>query len=123
MKNIELTEKHKSKLLEMCKKLFSEVQIWTGIFPDGSQAPEKVLDSPMDLEWGTEWDLPYITIKNKQIHWFEFCWRLLNKILSNNKTISPIYIQKCITDFGIICFNNSVFQHPVDYLYEKYKEL
>ena len=106
MKNIELTEDHKVKLLEMCKKLF------------------------LDYEWDfsflkREGNIKYWNNKmkySKFIHWFEFCWKILNKILSNNKAISPVYVQKCILDFGTICFNNSEFQHPVDYLYEKFKQ-
>lgn len=110
MKNIELTEDHKSKLLEMCKVLFPEVKIHTGMLSDGSQAPEKVLDYPVDLEWGTEWDLPYISVETEQIHWFEFCMTHLVRELmcKNTKHMQQLFM-------GL--------KHPIDYLYEEFKKL
>jgi hypothetical protein len=56
MNSIELTQEHKSKLLEMCNKLFSEY--------------DDILFSPITFNMlmfnGTEKDTVYI-------HWFEFC--------------------------------------------------
>lgn len=109
MKSIELTEDHKTKLLEMCKVLF----------------PEYI---EINLEINENYDgiQDYIQLRKKYenttfIHWFEFCWLLLNKILELN--LSPIKISKIIHDFGIICFNQSKWIHPVDYLYEEFKKL
>ena len=118
MKNIELTENQKVKLLEMCKVLFPEVKIHTGMLSDGSQAPEKVLDSPVDLEWGTEWDLPYISVGIKEIHWFEFCMTHLFYALYDNWRKEDI---NCVTDFHLDLHNFKT--HPIDYLYKKFKEL
>jgi len=118
MKNIELTEDHKSKLLEMCKILFPEYN-FIQFQESASMGAWEYNFNNLCLSKKSN-DLYDIEIN---IHWFESCWKILNKILSNNETISPIYIQECILNFGIICFNNSDFQHPVDYLYEEFKKL
>ena len=125
MKNIELTEDHKSKLLKMCKVLFPEVKIHTGVFSDGSRCPEYVLESPMDLEWGTEWNLPYISVGVEQIHWFEFCMtHLISKIqnLSNKQYLINICgnINLVISDNSK---NNFKENHPIDYLYNEFKKI
>lgn len=118
MKNIELSLNQKNKLLEMCKVLFPE---WTFI----------TFQESAIMGAGWDYDFNNICFSKKSetlfdieinIHWFEYCWKILNKILSNNEIISPIYKQEIILNFGIICFNNSYFQHPIDYLYEKFKE-
>jgi hypothetical protein len=54
------------------------------------------------------------------IHWFEFCWIILNKLSSK---ITPMQAKHCIEILGTICFNKSSLQHPVDYLYEEFKKL
>ena len=106
MKNIELTEIHQDKLLKMCKVLFPEYV-------------EIDFDKSGIL---TLWKEKCPSIGWFEICWFEFCWKILNKILSNTETISPVYVQECIINFGMICFNNSEFQHPIDHLYEIFKQ-
>ena len=113
MKNIKLTKEHEFKLLKMCKLLFPEVKIHTGILSNGSQAPEKVLDYPVDLEWGTEWDLPYISVGTEEIHWFEFCLIHLSKKLNLDYDDGPMI-------FSILIQNNH--EHLIDYLYEIFKK-
>lgn len=49
--------------------------------------------------------------------WMNACWEILNKI-SSKHIISPIKAIETIKLFGIICFNNSEFNHPIDYLYD-----
>lgn len=106
MKNIKLTKEHESKLLEMCKVLFPEYE-WDFSFIE------------------REGNIKYWNNKMKNaefIHWFEFCWKILNKIMSNEEKTNPAYVHECVVNFGMICFNNSEFQHPIDYLYEIFKQ-
>lgn len=58
---------------------------------------------------------------NLHIHWFEFCWIILNKL--SQQIESPLYLTKEIEQFGLICFNKFESLHPVDYLYEIFKKL
>jgi len=57
MKSIELTEKHKEKLLEMCKTLFPEYN--------------DIIMFSKDQEVNYE-EEDFIDFDNKHIHWFEF---------------------------------------------------
>lgn len=108
MKQIELTKEHKSKLLEMCNTLF----------PDYSLI---VLTNNKTIRFNYKKHPAYETWSKGTIHWFEFCWLLLNKILESNS--SPVQISKTIHDFGLICFNQFKWLHPIDYLYEEFKKL
>lgn len=94
MKNIELTKDHKSKLLEMCEKLFPEY------------------DFTLD-----KWEQCFVTLGLKSkvaydshIHWFEFCMTHLARVLmcKNTKHMQQLFM-------GL--------KHPVDYLYEEFKKL
>jgi hypothetical protein len=102
VKPIELTEEHKTKLLEMCKQLFPELIAIT-IEPNGYINASDGEDTYSDL-----------------IHWFESTWILLNKIIEKK---SPIDITEIIKTYGLICFNRFESQHPIDYLYEEFKKL
>lgn len=128
MQSIKLTQEHKDKLLEMCKALFPELQ---------KKAYNKSLKYYSDINQAEGF---YITGLNfigcsypidsrddsyhhhlfEQIHWFEFCWILLNKLI---KKSSPLETTKFISYFGIVCFNRSEFNHPVNYLYNEFKKL
>lgn len=120
MQSIQLTEEHKSKFLEMCKELFPEKDInyvfINKFFPD-----KGFLEFYDNDEWS-------------QIHWFEFC---ITHLLYQ---IYPIWRQEdvnCITDFHLDIHNyymsdyienkeihkNYEKYHPINYLYNKYKEL
>jgi hypothetical protein len=93
MKPIELTQEHKAKLLEMCKKLFPEL-INTTIELNGYINTADSEDTYSDL-----------------IHWFEFCVRILTpKILSYG-----------IEQLGSECLDNN--ENPIDYLYKEFKKL
>ena len=99
MKNIELTEDHKSKLLEMCKELFPEyIETYLGV-NDYDPEPDGYI---------------YFT-KNKnitRIHWFEFCMtHLCDKIFIHDESLNEF----------LLTFN--VDKHPIDYLYEEFKKL
>jgi hypothetical protein len=105
MTPIELTQEHKSKLLKMCNKLFSEY--------------DNILFSPITFNMlmfnGTEKDTVYI-------HWFEFCMtHLQNQILVKaselNKSDDLEY------DFFSKLTDSWYESHPIDYLYEEFKKL
>ena len=110
MKQIELTEEHKSKLLEMCKVLFPEYyEIYFGEWDYNGEFDGY-------LYFSTE-TLPNPNVY--QIHWFEFCMKILaRKIYNNNigktKTTYSSFVMECV----IINLN-----HPIDYLYYEFKKL
>lgn len=116
MENIELTEDHKVKLLEMCKSLFSkykftlEESCQLGAY---SYNFNNIIYSKLD-----EKEHLY---KGKEIYWFEFCWTILNKILESE--LSPIKSMNIINNFGLVCFNQLESHHPINYLYEEFKKL
>jgi hypothetical protein len=112
MKTINLTEEHKSKLLEMCKTLFPEYKYWN--LHDGvcDLCSENTLD--YNLEGKPEWNSYFRT------HWFEFSWIILDKI---SEKLSPMKIKGLITHYGLVCFNRFDSIHPVDYLYDKFIQI
>lgn len=103
MKSIKLTKEHKSKLLEMCKKLFPKYKhIWF------NECYESIV-----FEEG-------ITKQNKSIdiHWFEFCMTHLQDKL---KSFDKCFENNVDCDIELMsCWYES---HPVDYLYEEFKKL
>jgi hypothetical protein len=103
MKPIELTEEHKSKLLEMCNKLFPEY------------------DFTLD-----KWKQCFVTLGLKSkvaydshIHWFEFCMTYLCDKLKSLNGFNDYDDYDCDTSLMSCWFES----HPVDYLYEKFKKL
>ena len=145
MTNIKLTEDHRSKLLKMVKVLFPEIKILSGVFSDGSKCPDYILDYPVDLEWGTEWDLPYISVGTEEIHWFEFCmthlsiaiYRKLFDFSASNGYITADTGEEHSYEWSANFYRNVLFLimnpdritdiktkwHPVDYLYEEFLKL
>lgn len=130
MKSIDINKKQKEMLLEMSKVLFPEPEFsfwWEyemygrGLKQDFNDVlcVSETLNPPINV--GTE-EKPYFRTSNYfNIHWFEFCWTLLNKILESN--LSPIKSCEIIKEFGLICFNKFESLHPVNYLYERFKKL
>ena len=137
MAPIQLTEEHKSKLLEMCEKLFPELEDF------------EIRDSMEDfcfqfehicIEFGRKKELVII-------HWFEFCSRYLmakidhlyfEKIMDpldpyslqnkNKKLKYPKNWKQLWEQRPFLMFTNNVNgmcfkKHPVDYLYEEFKFL
>ena len=99
MKNIELTEDHKSKLLEMCKVLFPE-------YPDLQFGVKE------KHNWSKEYLVFGLTGNEPIIHWFEFCMtHLCDKIFIHDESLNEF----------LLTFN--VDKHPIDYLYEEFKKL
>ena len=131
MKNIELTEDHKSKLLEMCKELFCEESEINSIQNfriendyilglsdhilycenrDLSESHYECEEVPEeDLVTFENYPIEYFEIN---IHWFEFCMTYLStKIFIHDESLNEF----------LLTFN--VNKHPVDYLYEEFKRL
>ena len=109
MKNIELTEDHKSKLLEMCKELF----------------PEYVEIDFNKSGLLTLWKEKCPSIQWSEIHWFEFCMTyLLDKLHPDNDKQSKDNWSMDLSDKDYVIFKIIVRKkHPVDYLYEEFKKL
>lgn len=106
MNSITLTELHKSKLLEMCKKLFP---VYEKI---------KIVDSNFGK------DIVYIKFEGKgnyqYIHWFEFCMTyLVNKIPTARLLSLALRAEKSCG----LSENNYRENHPVDFLYEEFQKL
>jgi len=121
MKSIELTNDHRTKLLEMCVKLFPEYTDW---------------------KFGRNWDNYelWFVFKRKcfEIHWFEFMMtELVEKILNPNPLNPNRGLQNRFKDFfwevnhywmhnklNVEGNNESTKPlHPIDYLYEEFKKL
>lgn len=106
MKAIELTEEHKSKLLEMCKALF----------------PEYDKEINLEIEPDYEGLQNFIQFRKKYencifIHWFEFCMTHLSNKLELLLKLDLIH--------SFYSFNEQVNNnnHIIDYLYEEFKKL
>jgi hypothetical protein len=109
MKPIELTEKHKEKLLEMCRILFPEYKYWNLHNGTCDLCMENTLD--YSTEEKPKWN------SWNRIHWFEFCMtHLCDKIKSLNG-FNDDY--DCDTNLMSCWFES----HPIDYLYEEFKKL
>jgi hypothetical protein len=110
MRPIQLTEKHREKLLEMCIALFPEY-------------------SPFDLELKSQYDgseynifFKYMEKHMFYIHWFEFCiTHLLERVAKHyeenvlsTKSFSKFLVMQKVT-------NELNKNHPVDTLYDIWK--
>ena len=107
MKSIELTEEHKSKLLEMCKVLFPKYTFieWNLL---GKSAYDKGY-------------LKYYTDKMKYakfIHWFEFCVKYLIPKLFSEEIDG--FTDNTYREWA---YMNLEYNNPIDYLYLEFKKL
>ena len=118
MKSIQLTEEHKSKLLEMCKILFPEY------FFD-EEGEDYYIDENNIINFLIP--IKENEFKGGEIHWFEFCMTWLShKIIFNpNNKLSACNHNHA----GLLESTMSIFYgekhgiHPVDYLYEEFLKL
>ena len=121
MKNIELTENQKVKLLEMCRILFPESKIK---FNDDYYT-QFDLFIMSDDDWDDDCDDEMNSKDYVNCHWFEFCMtHLVNKIqIQTNKN----YLTSICGSINLVASNNSdnnyKWNHPIDYLYEEFKKL
>lgn len=121
MKNIEINEKQKENLLEMCKELFPELNLEMYYDKDIADNWEEALKNDScgnDAQIGyliSNWHKPNAKI----IHWFEFCMtHLFYKLYYNGwRKENP----NCVVDFHLDLHNFKY--HPVDYLYKEFKKL
>jgi len=141
MKSIELTEEHKSKLLEMCNKLFPEYSEIYWNSGKGSNGSSEHLGFGTPTEENPNFN-NYI-----YIHWFEFCMTYLIEKLNDKyhevlKEKSweefPPYVSNVYSNakgkwnlytkfhfhYPKACNGGSNFPiNPIDYLYEEFKKL
>jgi hypothetical protein len=102
MKPIELTEEHKTKLLEMCEVLFPEYKI--NINLDHFDEEDGNLGVKPNNENG-------IYKHGWMIHWFEFCHcYLLPKLITERNSKLQFYM-------------DTFTGNPIEYLYEEFKKL
>lgn len=150
MKNIEINEKQKAMLLEMCKILFPEPEFsfWWEYEMYGRGLKQEfndvlcvseTLNPPINV--GTE-EKPYFRTNNYfNIHWFEFCMtHLTEKILNPTPDKSCRTLQDKFKDFFFAWETNMYWsfyiddkhinydnpdrpKHPIDYLYSEFKKL
>jgi hypothetical protein len=129
MKAIKLTEEHKSKLLEMCNKLFPEY------------GDVQLLKSYCATEYDAtgspylRWYIPFEhngkkTTKLIKIHWFEFCMtHLVEKLIEVINEYESKLSDSKREKFFIEIFEPYELlmsikdKHPIDYLYEEFKKL
>ena len=110
MKNIEINEKQKENLLEMCEKLF----------PEYTLAKQPIMSNMIvfDNSWFNGQGNNIVHTKFISIHWFEFCckklaFQIYNFNIGKTKTTYSTFVGECII--------TSTF-HPIDYLYKEFKE-
>lgn len=131
MKSIELTEEHKSKILEMCKALFPNDEFSWEYEMYGRGLKEEFndvlcvfhkLDEPIKHIHN---DKEYIQTEiDFNIHWFEFCTtHLFEKIFVKPSGYESIDDYISMTGSFLLMNSSSVSFHPVDYLYAKFKTL
>ena len=122
MTTITLTEKHKEKLIEMCKALFPEYKYWHLHSGSCDLCTENTLDFAKDVmpRWNS-WN---------RVHWFEFVMTHLTDIMykniwkqmrKNNKLFDVITKEGFYTQ--VLHHKCDIIKHPVDYLYEQFKKL
>ena len=106
MKNIEINNKQKENLLEMCRILFPE-------YPDLQFGVKE------KHNWSKEYLVFGLTGNEPIIHWFEFCiFYLIDKIFNEDQ--KEAYLSNKDFYKGGLSFGD---EHPVDILYEQFKKL
>ena len=122
MKQIELTEEHKSKLLEMCKVLFPEYNKITFSNPEDPDACFDSIEGILHLGNSVNENKGFIV--KESIHWFEFCMTHLMYKLSYEFSKIPNAKGKSIhIELWELNKGDYFKKHPVDYLYEEFKKL
>ncbi len=119
MNPIEITEEHKSKLLEMCKSLFTkydDIQISNNYHPEITMKLG-TLNCPNESVPDLLWLIDNENDNFEVFHWFEFC---VNQLAKKIYTINGRLM--CGYDSFLINYraNN---HHPIDYLYEQFKKI
>lgn len=120
MKSIELTEEHKSKLLEMCKELFPEYKFIS--FKDESHLGAYEFEFNNICLSKKSLDLFDIELN---VHWFEFCMTHLARKIGNSSRLFDNPVEDAGDMLADMVFKQEWFNkyHPVNYLYEQFKRL
>lgn len=126
MQEIELNQKHKVKLLEMCKALFPEYKV--KFILDSLLNYDDRIFNYLSIEEITEGEVDFTVI-----HWFEFSLtHLAEKIIATYITTDKgvrVYKRTLNDDLSNFYIKALSFSrgfekvHPVDYLYEKFKKI
>lgn len=117
MSPIELNSIQKSKLLEMCKVLFSE-QNWHFWESEEESYPNGMLGYSRYAILGKHKAIQ----PSLEIHWFEFCTKIGYKIFSKKE--NWYNSEEFKTFMRIMCMQDKTkLSHPIDYLYEQFKQL
>jgi hypothetical protein len=116
MKALELTEEHKVKLLEMCKRLFPEHNYL------------EIRDSTEDFNYPFEHvciEIDRSIDDLKIIHWFEFCHTYLARKIFNSGEVFDDPVSDSSDGLANMMFEQEWINsyHPVDHLYEQFKKL
>ena len=108
MKNIEINNKQKENLLEMCKALFPDYFYWE---LDHHIITAHIKGNDDEIYEDEPYDIA--------IHWFELCLiHLAPKILDNSCGDNET------SELGYFGYGPDINEdHPVDYLYEEFKKL
>ena len=126
MNPIQLTDEHKSKLLEMCEALFPE------------QSPFHLgLRGEIRKGWGYSRNFLFGKVFSEDgiiIHWFEFCMTYLCEKILNPNPDKPA--RNLADKFKMFFWETNLYwsnahlnvnpldsRHPIDYLYEEFKKL
>lgn len=119
MKPLELTPKHKKRLLKMCNKLYKreDLTFYTHT-PDG-------LNKKHIFIIGFIGNNDFIPDCDVCMHWYEFCF---------NKLLPTLALKACKTDIvmdieytqNVTSFTTSILLdnlHPINFLYKEFKKL
>lgn len=132
MKSIKLTEEHKSKLLEMCNKLFIGDKYENFTIQKFLMSDQKGNCHHHSSEKNKQF--LYVSIDMgfplNIIHWFEFCMTHLINALAWENITSDIVADcqyeearlKYLLELGKDRPDPGQY-HPIDYLYEEFKKL
>lgn len=128
MKQIELTEEHKTRLLEMCSVLFPEVNCYWEYEMYGRSLKQD-FNSVLAVYYKDK-NAYKQNLFDFNIHWFEFCITEIVNELSWKNIKTDILADCEYEDFRMKLITN-IFRdklttekfHIIDYLYEEFKKL
>lgn len=138
MQPIQLTEEHKSKLLEMCKALFPEFKKGGNFYIlNHLHKPGEYESSINEL---SEANTNFVTFHNfgkkllkketveehfkkwfNSIHWFEFCF--LQLCLELWKKVDLTIYDQYEEGYWKMQYDLILSSHPIDFLYSEFKKL
>ena len=122
MKEIELTEEHKTRLLEMCSVLFPEVNCYWEYEMYG-RGLKQDFNSVLAVYYKDK-NAYKQNLFDFNIHWFEFCMtHLMYKLSYEFSKIPNVKGRSIHIELWELNKGDYFKKHPVDYLYEEFKKL